>query len=68
MIGQRRILRVIRFAQVQHQMSNWVGRIATVAEQLVVGAIALHDLVLLEGEEQVQKRIGWDAELMNRFA
>src|SRR5581483_1793537 len=45
-----------------------VGGIATVAEQLLKGLVALDELVLLESKQKVEKRLGRNLELANRLA
>ncbi len=57
-VRQRRPLHVERPAQVEHEPANRVGRTAAVAEQILEGVVALDELVLLEGGEQVEERLG----------
>ena len=47
-------------------MPDRIRGVAAIAEHLIVGVVPLDDLILLEGEQQVQKRRRWNVETLDR--
>src|SRR5262249_58952997 len=64
--GRRALVEAL--AKIQDEMPDGIGRIAAVAENLLVGVVALDDLVLLEGEQQLEERRRRNREPLDRFA
>ncbi len=56
-VGEPDALGIGVSAQAQHQPADRVGRIAAVGEQVLVGRIARHGLVLHEGADQIGERL-----------
>src|SRR5438067_661405 len=67
MVRQLSPLRVERLAQVKYEMADRVGGVPAVAEQLFVGRVAMNELVLLECDQQIEKRLRRNMKTLDRL-
>ena len=60
-VGEPGVVVVVRPRQVEHQMPDRIGRAGAVVEQLRIGRVLGHRLILLEGRDQAPRtvRSGW---------